>query len=102
MNSHFRSKTHVNKSVTLPEILPEEFASRIARTGVVNTWEDPVFRAEVEKYQRRNLIMAGVTTDVCLYSPAISACEAGYQVQAVLDASGSPTELSEELARRRM
>jgi len=46
--------------------------------------------------------MSGVTTDVCLYSPAISACEAGYQVQAVLDATGSPTELSEELARRRM
>ena len=46
--------------------------------------------------------MSGVTMDGCLYSPAISACEAGYQVQAVLDATGSPTELSEELARRRM
>jgi nicotinamidase-related amidase len=46
--------------------------------------------------------MAGVTTDVCLYSPAISACEAGYQVQAVRDASGSPYDYSEELARRRM
>src|SRR5207248_3365881 len=56
----------------------------------------------VEQAQRGNLIMSGVTTDVCLYSPAISACEAGYQVQAVLDATGSPTELSEELARRRM
>jgi nicotinamidase-related amidase len=65
-------------------------------------WEDPNFRAAVEKTQRRNLIMAGVTMDVCLYSPAISACEAGYPVQAVLDASGSPYDYSEELARRRM
>jgi len=46
--------------------------------------------------------MSGVTTDVCLYSPAISACAAGYQVQAVPDATGSPTALSEEMARQRM
>ena len=86
----------------LEDILPEAFAARVKRGGVVNTWEDPNFRAAVEKTQRRNLIMAGVTTDVCLYSPAISACEAGYQVQAVLDATGSPYEISEEMARRRM
>ena len=46
--------------------------------------------------------MAGVTTDVCLYSPAISARDAGFQVQAVLDASGSPFQISEDLARIRM
>jgi nicotinamidase-related amidase len=86
----------------LEPILPEAFAARVRRGGCVNSWEDPDFRAAVEKTQRRNLIMAGVTTDVCLYSPAISASEAGYQVQAVLDASGSPYDLSEELARRRM
>lgn len=86
----------------LKEVMPEEFESRVKRGGSVNTWEDPAFRQAVEKTQRRNLIMAGVTTDVCLYSPAITAVESGYQVQAVLDASGSPTELSEELARRRM
>ncbi|MCA0243655.1 MAG: isochorismatase family protein [Proteobacteria bacterium] len=86
----------------LKDILPEAYAARISRGGAVNSWEDADFRAAVEKTQRRNLIMAGVTTDVCLYSPAISAREAGYQVQAVIDASGSPFEVSEELARRRM
>ena len=86
----------------LEPILPNEFANRVKRGGCVNSWEDPDFRAAVEKTQRRNLIMAGVTTDVCLYSPAISAREAGYQVQAVVDASGSPFQLSEDLARRRM
>jgi hypothetical protein len=65
----------------LKDLLPEEHAARIKRGGVVNTWEDPDFRGAVEKTQRRNLIMAGVTTDVCLYSPAISATEQGYQVQ---------------------
>lgn len=46
--------------------------------------------------------MAGVTTDVCLIYPSISAVEEGFEVQAVMDASGSPFELSEQLARQRM
>jgi nicotinamidase-related amidase len=89
----------------LPElegILPEAFAARVKRAGIVNAWSDPHFKAVVEKTGRRNLIMAGVTTDVCLVFPAISARREGYQVQAVLDASGSPFDISEEMARRRM
>ena len=86
----------------LEQILPEAFAARIQRTGIVNAWNDPYFKKAVETTGRRNLIMAGVTTDVCLVYPAISARREGYQVQAVMDASGSPYEISEEMARRRM
>jgi nicotinamidase-related amidase len=46
--------------------------------------------------------MAGVTTDICLIFPAIDAAKEGYGMQAVIDASGSPSDLSEEFARRRM
>ena len=46
--------------------------------------------------------MAGVTTDVCLVYPAIAACREGYNVQAVMDASGSPFDISSEMSRRRM
>lgn len=46
--------------------------------------------------------MAGITTDVCLVYPAISAVHESYSVQAVMDASGSPFHLSEDLARQRM
>ena len=86
----------------LEKILPEAFAARVKRAGIVNAWNDPSFKKAVEATGRRNLIMAGVTTDVCLVYPTISACREGYQVQAVLDASGSPYELSEEMSRRRM
>ena len=84
------------------ELFPEEYQARIQRGGIVNTWNDPKFREAVEKTRRRNLIMAGATTDVCVMPPAISARQDGYQVQVVLDASGSPYEYSEEAARRRM
>ena len=86
----------------LEQILPESFAARVQRAGIVNAWSDPHFKKAAEATGRRNLIMAGVTTDVCLVYPAISACREGYQVQAVMDASGSPYELSEEMSRRRM
>ncbi|MDQ1923631.1 isochorismatase family protein [Massilia pseudoviolaceinigra] len=86
----------------LEDILPHAHAARIKRAGVVNAWDDAAFAGAVRATGRSNLIMAGVTTDVCLVFPAISARSEGFGVQAVLDASGSPFGLSEEMARRRM
>jgi len=86
----------------LQQILPEAFAARVKRAGIVNAWNDPNFVAAVKKTGRKNLIMAGVTTDVCLVYPAISAVREGFNVQAVMDAGGSPFDISEEMARRRM
>ena len=40
--------------------------------------------------------------EVCLAPPAISATEDGYEVFGVVDASGSPTALTDEMAFRRM
>lgn len=86
----------------LAALLPDEFAARVRRAGVVNAWTDTGFRDAVLATGRRNLVMAGVTTDVCLVFPAIDAVAEGFRVQAVLDASGSPFALSDELAQQRM
>ncbi|HEE4993854.1 isochorismatase family protein [Agrobacterium tumefaciens] len=86
----------------IAEILPEAHAARIKRPGVVNAWAYPDFRDAVLATGRKNLIMAGVTTDVCLIFPAIDAALEGFAVQAVMDASGSPSDLSEEFSRQRM
>ena len=86
----------------LKELLPDAFAARVKRSGIVSAWDDPNFVAAVKRTGRKNLVMAGVTTDICLVFPAISAVRAGYSVQAVIDAGGSPFDLSEEMARRRM
>lgn len=86
----------------LQEMFPEAYAARVKRAGIVDAWQDSAFRKAVAGTWRRNLIMAGVTTDVCLIYPSIRAVEDGYNVQAVMDASGSPFEMSEDLSRRRM
>lgn len=86
----------------LEALHPKAFANRIKRPGVVNAWAYAPFKDAVEATGRKNLIMAGVTTDVCLVFPAIDAVKAGHGVQAVMDASGSAFELSEDMSRRRM
>ena len=86
----------------LQEALPEAYKNRVKRTGIVNAWADPNFSAAVRGTGRKKLIMAAVTTDICLIFPAISAVQEGFEVLAVLDASGSSFDVQEELARRRM
>ncbi|GFD90114.1 isochorismatase [Tenacibaculum sp. KUL152] len=86
----------------LAEILPQAYQNRIQRDGIVNAWNDPAFKAAIEATGRKHLIMAGITTDVCLVFPSIDAVLAGYEVQAVMDASGSPFDLSESLSQQRM
>ena len=86
----------------LQQALPEAYKNRVKRTGIVNAWADPNFSAAVRATGRKKLIMAAVTTDICLIFPAISAVQEGFEVLAVLDASGSAFDVQEELARRRM
>lgn len=54
----------------------------------MNSWEDPKFVAEVERIGRKKLVIAALWTEVCLAFPAIDALRAGYEVYAVVDASG--------------
>ncbi len=86
----------------LEKIAPEAFAARIKRPGVVNCWDDERFAEACRNTGRKQFIMAGVTTDVCLAPPAISASDEGFEVYGVVDASGSPTTLTDEMAFRRM
>jgi len=61
----------------------------IDRPGIISAWDDPKVVAAVEKADRKNLIMAGVTVDVCLAFAAMQAADVGYNVHGVLDASGA-------------
>jgi nicotinamidase-related amidase len=64
----------------------------IINRTLINAWEDPEFVSAVEATGRRQLIMAGVTSDVCLTFPAVAAAGAGYDVYGVIDASGATTQ----------
>lgn len=86
----------------MEEILPQQFAERIKRQGITNAWDDEAFKAAVLKAAdgRKNIVMAGLTNDVCIVWPSISMQEEGFDVQVVIDGGGSPTDIAEEVARR--
>lgn len=86
----------------LEEIAPEEYAGRVKRAGEVNALEDPAFAAAVKATQRHNLIIAGVTNDVCTVYPTLTALDQGYRVQVVADAGGSMSKAADDIALRRM
>lgn len=86
----------------LQEIAPEAYNQRIKRPGVVDCWEYDEYKNAVVATGKKKLIMAGLTNDVCIVYPAISAIEDGFEVQVVVDAGGSPTTLADETALRRM
>ena len=48
---------------------------------------------------RTNIILADLTNDVCICPPAICMAEHGFDVQVVIDAGGSPTQISDDVAR---
>jgi nicotinamidase-related amidase len=86
----------------LAEILPDAFAARIKRVGIVNAMDDDRFAAAVRATGRKKLIIAGVTNDVCTVFPALSLVREGFDVQVVADAGGSPSKIGDDMALRRM
>ncbi len=76
----------------LKEIFPEEYDRRVQRTGVINAWDDPNFAQAVRDTNRKNLVMSGLTTDVCLVPPALSAKSEGFNVVCLFDQSGACTK----------
>lgn len=69
---------------------------------IINAWKDPAFVEAVKQTGRTKLIMAGVTADVCLAFPAIAAVADGFDVYAVMDASGTINQQAMMAAMFRM
>ncbi|MCR2745550.1 isochorismate family cysteine hydrolase YcaC [Limnobacter parvus] len=84
----------------LKEIFPD--ASYIARPGQINAWDNEEFLAAVKATGKKQLIIAGVVTEVCVAFPTLSALAEGYDVFVVTDASGTFNELTRDSAWERM
>lgn len=84
----------------LKEILPE--APFIPRPGQINAWDNEEFVAAVKGTGKKQLIVAGVVTEVCVAFPVLSAIAEGYEAFVVTDASGTFNEMTRHSAWSRM
>jgi nicotinamidase-related amidase len=87
----------------IPEIhASAPHATYVPRRGEINAWDNPEFVAAVKATGRQQLIIAGTITSVCMAFPAIAAVAEGYQVFAVVDASGTYSKMAEEISLARV
>ena len=74
----------------------------VGRKGEISAWENADFVKTVKDTGRKTLIMAGVWTSVCVVFPAIQAKAEGYDVYAVIDASGDMSTMASQVSLARL
>ncbi len=84
-------------------LIPEIFdnaphAVYVARQGQINAWDVEGFRAAIADTGRKTLLIAGIMTSICVVEPALSALAEGYDVYAIIDASGAYSETSQRVS----
>jgi nicotinamidase-related amidase len=84
----------------LKQLFPD--APYIPRPGQINAWDNDDFVGAVKATKRKQLIIAGVVTEVCVAFPALAAIEEGYDVFVVTDASGTFNAVTRDSAWDRM
>lgn len=73
----------------------------VERTSM-NSWDDAGFRKAVEATGRKNIIMTGLWTEVCVTWPTIEMLGAGYNVYVVEDCCGATSPEAQEACLSRM
>lgn len=84
----------------LKEMFPD--APYIARPGQINAWDNEDFVKAIKTTGKKQLIIAGIVTEVCVAFPALSAIEEGFEVFVVTDASGTFNQTTRDAAWLRM
>ena len=81
-------------------LLPDAIV--IHRPGEVNAFHNQDFATAVRKLNRKKLLIAGISTEVCVAFAVLSALKDGYEVYPVIDASGTWDTRVEQAAIARM
>jgi nicotinamidase-related amidase len=86
----------------IPELAEALPGIRHIERTTVNAWDDRRVVDAIKATGRQKLIITGISTDVCLAFPAISAVAEGYSSYAVIDASGGFTQTQVDMGVLRM
>lgn len=83
----------------ITDVFPDQ---KVIDRTLINTWQDPKVVDVVKATGRKQLIMAGLWTEVCVAMPAIQALGEGWDVTVITDASGGTSVEAHEVAILRM
>lgn len=85
-----------------PELLDVFPSQDIIERSSMNSWDSENVRKSIAATQKKNLILAGLWTEVCINMPALCAMQEGYEVYVVEDACGGTSEVAHRTAMNRM
>jgi isochorismate hydrolase len=86
----------------LQKLAPDAYAKRYKRGGQLSCWDDTTLTADVKALKRKNIMLAGLTTDICAFWAANDAVKLGFNVMLVADACGSLTTMGDQLTFDRL
>jgi nicotinamidase-related amidase len=85
-----------------PQLLDVFPGQPIVERSSMNSWDDPEFRKAIEATGRKNILMTGLWTEVCITWPTIEMLAAGYNIYIVEDSCGATSSVAQEAALARM
>ena len=85
-----------------PQLLDVFPGQPIVERSSMNSWDDPEFRKAIEATGRKNILMTGLWTEVCITWPTIEMLAAGYNIYIVEDCCGATSSVAQESALARM
>ena len=88
--------------VIFPQITDVFPGQEVIDRTFINTWEDRKVVDAAKATGRKQLIIAGLWTEICVAMPAIQAAGEGWDVTVITDASGAVSVEAHEVALQRM
>ncbi|MGI8604421.1 MAG: hydrolase [Verrucomicrobiales bacterium] len=85
-----------------PQLLDVFPGQPVVERSSMNSWDDPGFRKAIEAAGRKNILMTGLWTEVCITWPTIEMLGAGYNIYVVEDCCGATSPVAQEAALSRM
>jgi nicotinamidase-related amidase len=85
-----------------PQLLDIFPGQPVIERSSMNSWDSMEFRKAIEATGRKNIIMTGLWTEVCVTWPTIEMLGAGYNVYVVQDCCGATSPAAQEAALSRM
>jgi nicotinamidase-related amidase len=85
-----------------PQLLDVFPGQPVVERSSMNAWDDAGFRKAIEATGRKNIILTGLWTEVCVTWPAISMLAAGYTIYVVEDSCGATSSAAQDAALSRM
>ena len=83
----------------LLDVFPDQ--TPIERTGM-NSWDTQAFRDAIKKTGKKNIILSGLWTEVCITWPTLNMLAEGYNIYVVEDACGATSQAAHDAALSRM